>query len=74
MTVGESKTSQTHNSNGTTITKKVPAFTSERKLPSTLTKIKMEAGGMAQWLRALAVLAEDPSSTPSTYRELTNHL
>jgi hypothetical protein len=30
-----------------------------------------EAGEMAQWLRALAALAEDPSSIPSTHIQLT---
>ena len=32
-----------------------------------LKKMELEAGEMAQWLRVLAILPEDPGSVPSTH-------
>jgi hypothetical protein len=39
-----------------------------------LQKLKFKAGEMAQWLRALSALPEDPGLTPSSHMAAYNHL
>jgi hypothetical protein len=35
---------------------------------------RTQSGEMAQWLRVLATLSEDPGSIPSTHMAANNHL
>jgi hypothetical protein len=40
---------------------------------SSFSEIEIRARELAQWIRALAVLAKDPGLIPSTHRETYSH-
>ena len=46
----------------------------DRKRQESITKKEAVAGEMAQWIRALAALPEDPGSIPSTHMAAHNCL